>query len=82
MHSKRQSLRYSIGRGNPGPCVVTLYVGEGSEREQCWLAQASAGFQSVPSLPTGKLGLSGADSQVGGFVYILGRCGSLQQNLL
>ena len=43
------------------------------------LAPLSVGFQSLPPLPTSKVGLSGAASQVGGFVYILGRCGSLQQ---
>ena len=32
------------------------------------LAQLSADFQSLPLLPTSKLGRSGADSQVGGFV--------------
>ena len=42
------------------------------------LAPLSAGFQSLPQLSTIKLGLSGADTQVGGFVYILGPCGSLQ----
>ena len=36
------------------------------------LAQLLAGFQSLPSLPTSKFGPSGADSWVGGFVYILG----------
>ena len=40
------------------------------------LAQLSAGFQPLPSLPTSKLGPSGADSQVDGFVYVLGPCGS------
>ena len=38
------------------------------------LAPLSAGFQSLLLLPTNKLGLSGADSQVGGFVYVLGPC--------
>ena len=38
------------------------------------LAELSAGFQSLPPLPTSKLGPSGADSQVGGLVYILGPC--------
>ena len=38
----------------------------------------SAGFQSLPLLPTIKLGPSGADSQVGGLVHALGPCGSLQ----
>ena len=42
------------------------------------LAELSAGFQSLPLLPKSKVGSSGADSQVGGFVYILGPCGSLQ----
>ena len=46
------------------------------------LIQLSAGFQSLPPLPTSKLGPSGADSWVGGFVYVLGPCGSLQQTLL
>ena len=35
------------------------------------LAPLSAGFQSVPLLPTIQLGPSGAVSQVGGFVYVL-----------
>ena len=42
------------------------------------LAQLSAGFQSLPLLPTNKLGPSGADSWVGGFVYTLGPGGSFQ----
>ena len=45
-------------------------------------APLSAGFQSLLPLTTSKLGPSGADSQVGGFVYILGPCGSLQRTLL
>ena len=40
------------------------------------LDQLSVGFQSLPLLPTSKLGPSGADSQVRGFVHILGLCGS------
>ena len=42
------------------------------------LAWLSAGFQSLPLLPTSKLVPSGADSQLGGFVYTLGPCGFLQ----
>ena len=42
----------------------------------------SASFQLLPPLLTIKLGLSGADSWVGGFVYIVGSCGSLQWPLL
>ena len=43
---------------------------------------ALCGFQSLPPLPTSKLGPSGGDSWVDGFVYILGPCGSLQWTLL
>ena len=46
------------------------------------LALLSAGFQSLPPLPTSKLGPSSADSQVSGFVYILGPCRSPQRSLL
>ena len=41
------------------------------------LAPLSAGFQLLPLLPTIKLGPSGAPSLVGGFVHVLGSCGSL-----
>ena len=46
------------------------------------LAWLSAGFQSLSQLWTNKLGISGADSLVGGFVYVPGPCGSLQCTLL
>ena len=46
------------------------------------LAQLSDSFQSLPLLPTSKLDPSGADFQVGGFVYVLVPCGSLQWTLL
>ena len=46
------------------------------------LAPLSARFQLLPLLPTIKLGPSGADSQVGEFVYILRPSLSLQWNLL
>ena len=40
-HSKGQSLRYSSGEGkHPHHCVVAVYVGEGSEREQCCLVSS------------------------------------------
>ena len=39
-------------------------------------AGLSVRCQSLPPLPTSKLGPSGAESQVGGFVYVLGPCGS------
>ena len=46
------------------------------------LAWLSPCFQLLPLLPTSKLGSSGADSWMGGFVYIPGPCGSLQRTLL
>ena len=46
------------------------------------LPELSTGFQSLPELPTSKLGSIGADSWVGHFVYVLGHCGALQQTLL
>ena len=63
-------------------CVVKLYVGEGVPEGTVPLALLPAGFQSLPSLPTSNLDPFGADYQVGGFVYILGPHGSLQQALL
>ena len=55
--------------------------GKGQEGAMA-LAQLSAGFQSLPLLPTIKLGLSGADSWMGGLVHALGPYGSLQGTLL
>ena len=43
------------------------------------LAPLSGGFESLPPLPTIKLGPSSADSRVGGLVHTLGPCGSLQR---
>ena len=59
--------RFMWGRGLKGTMVLAL---------------VSAGFQSLPLLPIIKLGTSGADSWVDGFMYVLGSCGSLQQTLL
>ena len=78
---KGQSFRYSPGQGNPYCCVVVLYVGEGSEREQYHLLGSQLAFSATPTNHS-KLGPSGTDSQVGGFVYILGPCGSLQGTVL
>ena len=46
------------------------------------LALLSARYQSLPPLPSSKLGSSGADSRVGRVVYILGPYRSLQWTLL
>ena len=70
------------GQGNPLLCVVALYVGEGSEKEQCHLLGSRPTFCHFPHFPQADCTLSGADSRVGGFVYILGLSGSLQQILL
>ena len=61
-------------------CCGTVCVGRVREGT-IPLAGLSAGVQSLPQLPTSKLGPSGTDSWVGGFVYILGPWGSLQQTL-
>ena len=61
------------GWGNVTACDAV--GGGGSEREP---APLSAGFQSLPPLPTSKVGPSGADSPLGGLVHVLGPCGSLQ----
>ena len=79
LYYKGWSLRCSPGWDNPGHCVVVLYVREGLQREQCSLLDSS---QLLLLLPTSKFGPSGADSQVGGFVYVLGPCRSFQQTLL
>ena len=62
---KGRSLRWSPRWGD---AVCGGWVQEGA----VVLAPLSAGFQSLPPLPTSKLGPSGANSWVGGFVYILG----------
>ena len=46
------------------------------------LAPLSAGFELLTPVLTSKSGPSGADSWVGGFVYLLGPFGSLQGTLL
>ena len=76
-----RALRYSPGQGNQvaGSGAV---CGGGVREETMSLAQLSALFQSLLLLPTSKLGPSGADSWVGGFVYVLGSHGALQQTLL
>ena len=56
--------------------------GWGLQKGKMPLVWHLADFQSLPLLPTSKLGPSGADSWVGGFVYILGPYGSLQWTLL
>ena len=77
---------YLSGQGNPLCCFVVLYVGEGSEREQCCLLSSRPTFRHYPMLPESRLcPLSccpGADSWVGGFVYVLGSCGPLQGTVL
>ena len=77
VHGKGWSLRYSPGWGNPLCCVVVLPVGEGSEGEQCCFLGSHPTFCHFPCFPQADCALSGADSWVGGFVYILGPCGPL-----
>ena len=49
--SKGQSLRCSPGQGNPRSCIVTLYVGEGSNREQWLLLHSLQDFIYFPHYP-------------------------------
>ena len=65
------------GRGRHG-AVRWSYMWETVREGTMPLALLSTGFQSLFQLPTSKLGPSGADSQVGEFVYVLGPCDSLQ----
>ena len=79
--SKRQSLRYSPRRA-PTLLHCGAVCGGGVREGTTPLAKVSAGFQSLSLLPISKLGPSGGDSRVNGFVYVLGPCGSLQGTLL
>ena len=76
LHYEGHNLTYSSGRDNSNRCMW----GRGQRRNNatCW---AITGL-SVISPATSKLGPSGANSQVGGFVYILGPHGHLQWTLL
>ena len=80
LHCKGRRFRYSPGWGKPRCYIVVLYVGEGSEREQCRLLNSCPAFSHFSPLPTSKLSplkcYPGADFWVGGLVYILGPCGS------
>ena len=68
--------------GQPTLLGCGTVCGGGVQEGTVLLAGLLAGFQSLPPLPTSKFGPSGADSQVGGFVYVLGPCESLQGALL
>ena len=70
------------GWGNPGHCIVALSVGEGSEREQHCLLGCHLAFSHFSRYPQSDCALSGANSWVGGLLYVLGPCGSLQPTLL
>ena len=68
--------------GQPRLLRFGAVCGGGIQEGTVQLAGLSASFQSLPLLPTSKWGPSGADSQVGEFVYVLGPSGSFQQTLL
>ena len=74
---KGPSLRYVPWLGSI-LCSKLRRVQRGNNAA-CWLLLH---FQSLPPLPTSKFGSSGADSQVGWFVCVLGPCGCFQQTLL
>ena len=48
---KGRSLRCSPGQGNAGQSFVTLYVGEGSDREQWRLLHSLTDFSHCPCYP-------------------------------
>ena len=66
-----------LGRANHIAVLWCCMWGRGPRVNNA-LVRLLAGFQSLPFFPKTKLDPSGADSQVGGFVCILGPCGSLQ----
>ena len=68
--------------GHPTTLRCDAVCGGGIWEGTMILALLFASSQSLPPLPTIKLGPSSADSQVGELVYILGPCGSLQLALL
>ena len=68
--------------GQPRSLSCGVVCGGAVQEGTMPLAWLWAGFQSLPHLPTSKLGPSGADSWVSGFVYVLGPCGSLHRTLL
>ena len=82
---KGQSLRCSPGQGNAGCCAVMLYVGEGSDREQCHLFQSLPVFIHFHHYPQCNWALPGLiPVWVCGWVglYVLGPCGSRQWTFL
>ena len=64
--------------GQPTSLLCDAVCGGGVQEGTVVLALLSACFKLLPLLPTIKLGLSGADSWVGGFVYTLGPRWSFQ----
>ena len=57
LHGKGQSLMYSPGQGNPLCCIVEVYVGEGSKKEQCHLLGSQPAFSYFPHYPQANLAL-------------------------
>ena len=51
LSSKGWSLKYWLGLGIPYRCVVALFVGEGSEREQCCLLGYQLAFSHFLCYP-------------------------------
>ena len=78
---KGRSHRYSPG-GATHFAALWHCMGGGVPEGTVSLLWLSPHFQSLLPLPTSKLGPSGADSRVGGLVYILGPFGSLQRAIL
>ena len=64
--------------GQPKSMCCDAVCGGGAEREQWCLFHSLPVFSHYPCYPQSKWALLVLISQVGGFVYILGPCGSLQ----
>ena len=68
--------------GQPTGLGCGTVCGGGVREGTVLLVQLYVGFQSLPLLPTIKLGPSGAETQVGGFAYVLRSCGPSKWSFL
>ena len=67
--------------GQPSSCILMLYVGEGSKREQCHLLISLLAFSHFLHYPQANWALLVLIPGCG-LVYVLGSSGSLQRTLL
>ena len=82
LRSKGQSFRYSPGWGNPHTCLVVVYLGQMSKREQCLLLSSWLAFSHFLRYPPANWAFLGL---IPGWVVlcnVLGPYGPLQWTLL